>query len=554
MEKNDILLIAASKSDPSRLEVQLNDFTQILTGFNLSILEINFPGEVVFFTPGVDYIEVQQIKTNENRNKRSLKTSNQIYQTKPQQKQKLLDITPIEISNFFPWIFKYQKSQLLSHGNVLEVLFHPRFSISKLSELLGVTYTEAAMKHLGVISFCMNLKYIKKGKLRSIWPKDIKSETLEMIGFKPREKSDRKTAQLFFRYSSNKMGIDVWPTWYSGLENLFNNKVEESVKTMGISTWDFIAKMNNIISEYYKFLNYESNIDQNPAVNRSPLGQTTSSKKIQKTEIWTVSKRKRRSLQLSETNTGHNSENNLQPGLAVTRQGEDHSINISEIQPSTTLQPSISETPTHDGKYPTYVRPQPENISENSRKLETRISPQSSSALHFGIGTRQFFSCDAITDFLNDNSNFLSTAIFDEISQKLTIKVSEKEKIILHGKMPEVLSLPRIMNGSNTYVSSHCVDPYINNRIHYIYCDISEHIVLGENYAPVVQIFSTLHEGKNHTSFQTPIFIPIARKNLRKINLVIYNEIGEKIKFITSQPSTAKILLSEYGGRRDRKI
>ena len=69
MEKDNILLVASSTSDPARLEVHLNDHTQTLDGFSLSILEINFPGEVIFFSPGVDYIEIKKTMTNKNRKK-----------------------------------------------------------------------------------------------------------------------------------------------------------------------------------------------------------------------------------------------------------------------------------------------------------------------------------------------------------------------------------------------------------------------------------------------------------------------------------------------------
>ena len=532
MEKDNILLVASSTSDPARLEVHLNDHTQTLDGFSLSILEINFPGEVIFFSPGVDYIEIQKTRTNKNRKKRSLQVENKSYQINSSQKYNLLDISPIQISNFFPWVYKYQKTRLLNHKDIIKVLFHPRFSIKYLSELLGITRSEAVMKHLGVISFCMNLIYIKQGKRSSIWPKQIKSETLEMIGFKPREKSNKKTAQTFFEEKwiekfGNEINKNVWVNWFIIFENLFNNKVEQNSRNIGISTWDIIAKLNNIISKYYEFLGYESNVDKKPVDNIKPRNQTTFWRNIQEIEVWQGARRKPRSLQ---------------PASDAAKQGEGNTIIISE---TTTKQnpEEMASLNLSNGKSQSDI-PDPTSHTQVEMTAQQKHSLASTS-LHFGSGTRKFFSVDAITDFLNNNPEFLSTAIFNETSQKLKILVSEKEKIILHGKMSDILSLPEIMSGANTYVSSHSVDPLINNRLHYIYCDISEQIVLGENYFPVVQIFSPGYKGKNHISFPTPIFVPITQKNPKKINLVIYNEVGQKVRFLSPQPSTAKILLSK---------
>ena len=568
MENDNILLVAASKSDPARLEVHLNQFTEIQDSYNLSILEINFPGESIFFSPGVDYIEIQKSISNKSRKKRFLSSENnhKIYQAKVpfQLKFDLSELTLIKLSNFFPWVWEYQNKQSINDNEFLKILFHPHFSIKCLSELLSITYIEAVMKYIGAISFCLNLNYIKKNSINSLWPKNIKKENLEIIGFKPRQKSNQEIAQTFYdtvfhqRIENLESSItrNLWSNWYVIFENIFNNKIEENAKNQGISIWNIIVELNDIISIYYDYLNHNADMQNDNHQNTQENTQ--------------VSKRKT-DRSISTTNIdqsqgeGDESQGERSEGEIKIERGEVKGESIINTEPTsqseasshieTTSQPNTERNvgASTDASGSTNASSQT-LLSGETSQIQPEISLQTqnnvvSASLHFGVGTRKYFSVDSITSFFNNNQDFFSRAKFDEISQKLTLVLAHDEKVVLHGKMSEVLSLPQTMTGSNTYISTHCIDKYINNRLYYIYCDISKHIALGENYAPLVQIFSPFHKGikKNHTNFPAPIFVPIAENSPKKINLVVYNEVGEKVKFLSSQPSTAKILLSKNG-------
>ena len=376
-----------------------------------------------------------------------------------------------------------------------------------------------------------------------------------MIGFKPRQKSNQKIAQSFYdtvyyeHIENFETGItkNVWSSWYVIFENIFINKIDEDAKNQRISMWNIIVQLNHIISIYYDYLNHNDHMQN--ANNQNTQENTQ------------VSERKASRLEGTvniDESQGESQDERGEGEIKIERgevKGESIINTETGSQLEATSQPNTERNVAGsiDTSGSTDTSSQTLSSGETSQ-IQPEISLQKqnvvvSASLHFGVGTRKYFSVDTITSFFNNNQNFFSTAKFDKFSQKLTLKLAQNEKVILHGKMSDVLSLPQTMMGSNIYISSHCVDEYINNRLFYIYCDISKHLVLGGNYAPLVQIFSPFHKGKkkNYTNFPAPIFVPIAENNPKKINLVVYNEVGEKVTFLSSQPSTAKILLSKNG-------
>ena len=73
----------------------------------------------------------------------------------------------------------------------------------------------------------------------------------------------------------------------------------------------------------------------------------------------------------------------------------------------------------------------------------------------------------------------------------------------------------------------------------YIYSDIVEYQIVGNNQAPLLRIVPTgeVNKGLNFTSkiFDSPHYIPVARNNLDTIEIDITNHLGNPIYFTSGE-------------------
>ena len=135
-------------------------------------------------------------------------------------------------------------------------------------------------------------------------------------------------------------------------------------------------------------------------------------------------------------------------------------------------------------------------------------------------------------------------------TRKLTVKVGPNEEVRLHGRLSNVFSLPETMSADTTHSSSHCVDPYVDYRTLYVYFDFTREVLLGENFHPVLQTLPLETENLDktqHTIFRAPLFLDLNKNHLVKLSVIVYNEIGEKLKFLTNTPSLIKLLFKKNG-------
>lgn len=150
-----------------------------------------------------------------------------------------------------------------------------------------------------------------------------------------------------------------------------------------------------------------------------------------------------------------------------------------------------------------------------------------------------------------NQANCCGTVVaFNEDTQKIIIAVHEDEEISLLGRLPDIYSLPSKMKGGKVYTSAYCVDVLIDNRTLYIYSDTTKEIILGEKHLPVLQTFAYHSSGKNndltHTIFNPPLFLELNKHHLVRLELAIYNEIGEKVRFPSSTPSIVKLVFKKF--------
>ena len=141
-----------------------------------------------------------------------------------------------------------------------------------------------------------------------------------------------------------------------------------------------------------------------------------------------------------------------------------------------------------------------------------------------------------------------STFTYYENNKKVKIEVGANHEIHLKGRLSLIYSLPPILLPGETYISTYCVDPYIDFRTLYLYSDLIEETLLGESFHPVLQAVSLQIgnlEETQHTVFHTPLFLKLNRTHIVKFTVYLYNEIGQKVNFVTNTPSLIKLLFKK---------
>lgn len=135
-------------------------------------------------------------------------------------------------------------------------------------------------------------------------------------------------------------------------------------------------------------------------------------------------------------------------------------------------------------------------------------------------------------------------------TRKVILTVGNGEEVRLRGRLPEVYSLPKLMGPGEVHISSHWVDPYLDNRTFYLYSDVTREILLGESYFPVLAAVP-LTKGTLHARYQRPVFLSLNKNHVVRIRLALYNEVGEKVCFVGNKPTIIKLLLRKNRKRND---
>ena len=104
-----------------------------------------------------------------------------------------------------------------------------------------------------------------------------------------------------------------------------------------------------------------------------------------------------------------------------------------------------------------------------------------------------------------------------------------------------------MLPGQN-YLSQHCVDITLDNKVAYIYCNLTEGIFVSEDKLPLIQIIPlTQSRGIEdiHIEYKVPLMLDLNRDYITHISIVLYNEVGSKLKFDKHLPAQIKLLLIE---------
>jgi len=140
-----------------------------------------------------------------------------------------------------------------------------------------------------------------------------------------------------------------------------------------------------------------------------------------------------------------------------------------------------------------------------------------------------------------------SRYFFDDRTKKGIFTVAHNEWINLVGNLSHIFSLPPLMWPSENHESKYCVDIFQAFRTIYVYSDLAKEVSMGESVYPLLQAFplnnSTDFGISTSIIFRNPIFLPLQKFHITSISFSLRNELGEKLTFASSCPTTICKLL-----------
>ena len=246
------------------------------------------------------------------------------------------------------------------------------------------------------------------------------------------------------------------------------------------------------------------------------------------------------------------------PGRAVTLEEGDTSSLDEELPKSPDLLVSM-ETSDEDGQPLDETLRLSEKLHEYKKNPLTSEESLSRNNTGYTIDVSKVEHLDDLDQItkqvervfalMHESSRHQTTFFYSARDRKVTICVGDGEEVTLGGRLADVYSLPTLMRSGEIHVSSHCVDPYIDNRTFYLYSDVTREILLGESYFPVLAAVP-LTNGIVHTGFQRPIFHKLNKNHIVHIRLALFNEVGEQVCFKTDNSSIVKLLFrrTNHGG------
>ena len=133
---------------------------------------------------------------------------------------------------------------------------------------------------------------------------------------------------------------------------------------------------------------------------------------------------------------------------------------------------------------------------------------------------------------------------YDEFTQKISVQLRKGDNFEFSEEMKNVLgfSIPYMigtMMDSYTWPADEVCDLDRRVRSLYVYCDILEHVPIGDVKAPLLRTVAIngKHGERIRQIFDKPLYVPIQKKNFDTIEIDIRSETGDIVPFQFGQSS-----------------
>jgi hypothetical protein len=135
-------------------------------------------------------------------------------------------------------------------------------------------------------------------------------------------------------------------------------------------------------------------------------------------------------------------------------------------------------------------------------------------------------------------SNRIPVFKYDKVSRKLSAKIYKGQQIIFSESLCVILGIGQknviyTSLETTTWTSDGTCDPHRRIQSLFVYCDVLEHVPVGDVKAPLLRIVGV--SGKEgdvvRRIFDKPLYVPVQKKNFESIEIDIRTDAGEVVPF-----------------------
>ena len=127
---------------------------------------------------------------------------------------------------------------------------------------------------------------------------------------------------------------------------------------------------------------------------------------------------------------------------------------------------------------------------------------------------------------------------YDGEKRKVKVTIPRYMELEFSPLLADILGFSKsrnpIVNDSNNeeiFHSDHACDIHAGINSVYVYCDVLEHVPVGDTKAPLLRIANAIGEDIIHNIYETPKFLPLLRKQFDSIEIDLRDCYGEPIPF-----------------------
>ena len=128
----------------------------------------------------------------------------------------------------------------------------------------------------------------------------------------------------------------------------------------------------------------------------------------------------------------------------------------------------------------------------------------------------------------------------DKLTRKINIRISNGMRIIFSPGIGNILGYneKEVFGHTESVVTLHnTYNTEVNCQSLFVYCDILEHVIVGDTKAPLLRSISV--SGKHgdivRETFDKPMYVPIQKKHFESIEIDIRSDFGEPVPFVNGK-------------------
>jgi len=123
---------------------------------------------------------------------------------------------------------------------------------------------------------------------------------------------------------------------------------------------------------------------------------------------------------------------------------------------------------------------------------------------------------------------------YDKVTKKATVRVSANTQLTFNKMLSDALGFTQTSFGG-----TNAIPTYVGERINiepntmYVYCDVIEHVVVGDTRAPLLKAFGREKSANDvtHRTFPNPVYVPLQKKHFEDVEINIMTDTGEPMPF-----------------------